>query len=128
MMTEDIAKSTAYDARLQYLEVLGAHLKTKAYAAHSNDYKNYEKSLRQMLYMLTPFIKPSKLDPLMDQIDRARKLIKRNDSRFSPWIEDHLDYVDSRLYATAIHVLMPASTDEAQEEIDWEQWMKDSDL
>jgi len=125
---EDIAKSTAYDARLQYLEVLGSYMKTKAYAAHSNDYKNYEKSLRQMLYMLTPFIKPSKLDPLIERINKARKLLTVNDKRFEPYIENHLDFVDSKIYATAIHVLMPASTDEAQEEIDWEQWMKDSDL
>lgn len=124
----EVAKSTGYDARLQFLEVLGSIMRAKAVAVANNDSYMQERLLRQMLYMMRPFIKPSQYDELIQSLNIAKKFLAKKDPRFSYYIEKNLDAADSMIYERTAHVLLPVKTDDMQEDIDWEKFMRESDL
>lgn len=124
----EIAKSTGYDGRLQYLEVLGGCMRSITEAVNNNNHYLLERNLRQALYMMRAFIKASQYDTLISKLDKAKNLLELRDRRMISFIDKNLDYVNSYLYERSAHVLLPVSTDEAAEDIDWEKWMKESDL
>lgn len=124
-------KKTAYDARLQFLEVLGGLMKSKAVSVADNDHYLQERLLRQMLYMMRTFIKQEQYNELIEKLDSARKTIRHSDSRFAPWVDNNLDFVDSKIYAYSAHVLMPVSSDDTSTELDekaLERFFSESDL
>jgi hypothetical protein len=128
MTTEDIAKSTGYDGRLQYLEVLGSCMSSITAAVNDNNPYSLERNLRQAIYMMRAFLKKKQFDDLVEKLNKAKKMIDHGDKRFNRSIDKHLDYVNSYLYDRAAHVLLPISNNDNEEDIDWEKWMAESDL
>lgn len=122
----DIAKTTAYDARLQFLEVVGGILKTNTICWYNGDLEGVYRSLKRLLNMLRIYLKPNEWDELVNKLEKANKLL--NNSNLRRFAEDKLNDVDSVLYAKAMHVFMPISSDDIDEDIDWEKINKEMDL
>jgi len=127
-MTEipDKAISSGYDGRLQYHEVLGSLLKLKTMSAINKDYYTYERCLRQILYMIKPFMKGAEWSRLKESLDRAKNYL--GNKQFTYFTEKELDSVDSSVIELATDIFLPVSRDDFAEDIDWEQWEKESDL
>lgn len=126
MSNEDIAKTTAYDARLQFLEVIGGILKTNTICWYSGDLEGVHRSLKRLLNMLRIYMKQEEWKELISKLESAKKLL--NNRQLRVFAEKQLDDVDSVLYSKAMHVFMPISSDDFEEEIDWEKINKEMDL
>lgn len=102
-------------------------MRAKAIAVAEQNHYLQERFLREMLYMMKAFIKKTDFDSMIDELNKARNYIKKQDARFVPYVDKYLDEVNSTIYDKAAHVLLPVSV-ELEEEFDMERFLKESDL
>ena len=118
----------SFDGRQHFYKILGDYQITLAEARYFNDYVTMEKSLRGFLQMVNPYIKTAESKTIKTLLDQTKKFLKPQFIKiFSDYIETLLDKATFKLFVVSKHMLLPFSEDD-DGEMDWEQFMKESDL
>lgn len=129
---DDDYKKVGYDARLQYYEVLRKLMIEASRAALMGDHPLWYKGLRLIYSMIKPYIRKVDVNELDDLFLKANNLLlSRIDNRYSNSVNNKvyslLTLIDDRLHISARDMFLPTADREA-DDIDWDEFLRGSDL
>jgi|SRR6056297_1742645 len=123
---EEITKPI-FDARLQYYNVLQAHMSTLLTARTENNLFLMYSTLSGMLDMVSPFIKIKDCEKAEKYLERGANYLGQRDRQLRLYAEKNLNKASRLIYLSAKHMLLPVG---ARETTEWdeEEFLKGSDL
>ena len=116
-----------FDARMQYYNVLQAHMGTLLKARTSNDLFLMFSTLSGMLDVVAPFISKDNIKKADKYLDIASNYLSSKDRTFRLYAEKQLNKASRLIYMASKHMLLPTG---AEEITDWdeEEFLRGSDL
>jgi len=132
LMSDDDYKKVGFDARIQYYGVLKNEMVRAAYASFVGDNHSRYRSLRTMFTMVRPYIRKVDYEALHKLFDSVNQYLSSQvDRRFSNSVNSKiytlLTEIDDELHMSARDMFLPTADREA-DDVDWDKWMRESDL